>query len=1138
MCDLCRSFGSEYSSLFHAESLQTAAASGETSTGVPAPAYASGTWIGATGNQNVDGLLSGYRWTGTLTYTFPDSPSDYPSGYAYGTPLAPGFAQISAQQQAAVHKIMAQVESFTNLEIEYSTSSSADIRIAQSSEANPTAYAYYPNSVYSEGGDVWFGTSYDFTNPKIGDYYYHAHLHELGHALGLKHGQSFDGVAGVALPSDRDALEFSVMTYRSYLGGPTSGYTNEMFGYPQSFMMNDILALQTMYGADYSFNNGETVYSWSAATGETFVNGVGQGQPGANRIFITVWDGGGEDAYDLSNYTNAVSIDLRPGYWSITSTTQKAYLGSGHYAQGNVYNAYLFNGDARSYIENAIGGSGNDVLLGNAVANRLNGGDGNDTLTGGGGDDVFVFEFGDGSDIITDFVAGSGTDDQIELVSFVSIYSFADAIAYAEQVGNNTVFDFGFGSSLTLLNVLAAALATDDFFFDTPADPNEAPTDIALSNETLPENAAGATVGNLAVTDPDGDSSFVFSVSDSRFQIVGPPGAYQLKLKSGVVIDFETEPTITLTVTATDSGGLSTSKEAIIQIVDTDGVTIYGTDLGEIIDATRTVPGQARPTIENDCVYGMGGNDTIRALAGNDEIDGGLGNDTLYGDDGDDIVVGSAGTDRQYGGNGDDTFVVSGTDAQTDIFAGGSGTDKIVATGAGYLTLATFNAGTASIEIWEGNGFGVIGTTAANSLNFSALLAVSDLAYVDGDSGNDTITGSQFDDDLRGGLGNDTLYGGLGDDILTGGAGTDRLYGGDGDDTFVVSGMDAQSDTHAGGDGTDKILVNGAGDLTLAAFNATSSSIEIWEGNGFRVLGTSGGNTLNFSGLTALSDLLSVDGGAGNDTITGSQFDDDLRGGLGNDTLYGGAGADILTGGAGADKLYGEDGDDTFVVSGIDAQTDTLAGGDGTDTLLVTGANNLTLANFDAGISSIEVWQGNGLALVGTTAANSFNLSGLNSVIGLAFVDGGSGNDTIVGSAFVDDLRGGSGNDLINGGGGDDRIEGGAGVDTVTGGDGADRFVFAHSGSTNRDVILDYDFAEGDIIDLSALLDAAFEPTSNTADFVRLTVSGSDVIVQVDSNGAAGGSIWSDVAILSGYATPGVDDVLAHFEQQTIALSA
>ena len=77
-------------------------------------------------------------------------------------------------------------------------------------------------------------------------------LHELGHALGLKHAQEAGGVAATAVPSAQDSLEFTVMTYRSYVGAPTTGYSFEQWGAPQSYMMLDIAALQTMYGADFA----------------------------------------------------------------------------------------------------------------------------------------------------------------------------------------------------------------------------------------------------------------------------------------------------------------------------------------------------------------------------------------------------------------------------------------------------------------------------------------------------------------------------------------------------------------------------------------------------------------------------------------------------------------------------------------------------------------------------------------------------------------------------------------------------------------------------------------------------------------------------------------------------------------------
>src|SRR3712207_2259586 len=122
-------------------------------------------------------------------------------------------------------------------------------------------------------------------------------------------------------------MEYTVMSYRSYVGASTtSGYTNETGGYAQSLMMYDIAALQHMYGANFATQSGSTTYSWSSTTGEMYINGVGQGRPVANRVLHTLWDGGGIDTYDFSNYATNLKIDLRPGEWSIASTTQLAKL--------------------------------------------------------------------------------------------------------------------------------------------------------------------------------------------------------------------------------------------------------------------------------------------------------------------------------------------------------------------------------------------------------------------------------------------------------------------------------------------------------------------------------------------------------------------------------------------------------------------------------------------------------------------------------------------------------------------------------------------------------------------------------------------------------------------------------------------
>ncbi|WP_246775236.1 M10 family metallopeptidase C-terminal domain-containing protein [Bradyrhizobium diazoefficiens] len=426
-----------------------------------------------TNNADIDGLLSGVKWSGVISYSFPDSPSDYPSSYSGGSsePTTSGFASAPSQMQAAINYAIGLIQSYTNASITYNGANSADIMIAQSPSANPTSYAYYPGN-YAAGGDVWFGTDYDYTQAKLGNYYFTTALHELGHAFGLKHSQETGGVANVAVPSAHDDSEYTVMSYRSYVGASTTaGYTNEAYGYPQTYMANDILALQTMYGANYTTQSGSTVYTWSPTTGQEFINGVGQLAPGggvggsANRIYETVWDGGGVDTYDLSNYTTNLSINLNPGASSVFSTAQLAYLGDGHYASGNVYNAYLYNGDARSYIDNATGGSGNDTILGNAIANVLNGGSGNDTITGGGGNDTIVggsgadtavysgnranygVTYNASTDTFTLTDLRSGSPDGVDTATGIEAFQFADgtitSATLLSQVGPVTIEALG-----------------------------------------------------------------------------------------------------------------------------------------------------------------------------------------------------------------------------------------------------------------------------------------------------------------------------------------------------------------------------------------------------------------------------------------------------------------------------------------------------------------------------------------------------------------------------------------------------------------------------------------------------------------------------------------------------------------------
>jgi serralysin len=378
----------------------------------------SGTVAGTlSGSSAAGALASGFSWTATtVSFSFPDAASDYPANYPGAAPVR-AFEALTAGQADAARAVLAEIAGVAGIAFVEATGdddASATIRLARS-EAASTAYAYYPGP-FGESGDVWLRNAADFDGVELmledvarGGWGFHTILHEIGHAVGLKHGHQTGGTNMRILPSAWDSMEFTAMTYRSYEGAPVNGgYSNHYWDYAQSLMMLDIAALQQIYGADHGTRAGDTVYAFDPLTGEMSVDGEAQGAPGDNRVFRTIWDGDGRDSYDFSTYWTDLAIDLAPGGWSdldVGGTAQRARLGDDHWARGHVFNALLHEGDTRSLIEDAIGGSGNDSILGNQADNRLVGGAGADWLQGLSGDDVL--RGGPGDDTLD---GGAGND--------------------------------------------------------------------------------------------------------------------------------------------------------------------------------------------------------------------------------------------------------------------------------------------------------------------------------------------------------------------------------------------------------------------------------------------------------------------------------------------------------------------------------------------------------------------------------------------------------------------------------------------------------------------------------------------------------------------------------------------------------
>ncbi|MEM9798238.1 MAG: calcium-binding protein [Pseudomonadota bacterium] len=463
----------------------------------------------------------------------------------------------------------------------------------------------------------------------------------------------------------------------------------------------------------------------------------------------------------------------------------------------------------------------------------------------------------------------------------------------------------------------------------------------------------------------------------------------------------------------------TTDAGAITNGVDPDDYqTLYGNDLN--------VSGGAGNDVfftdydSSGVVYGLGGDDIISGANLDDVIEGGNGNDSLAGREGADRLLGEAGADILNGGDGDDEL--DGGDGDDDL-TGGTGID-ILRGGDGDDTI---DAGSGNDTVWGGRGSNAVFLGAGADQYYGS--DQTELGYFDivyGDDGADIIQGGDGFDVFSGDAGDDTLSGGGGDDTLTGGAGMDRFVfaSGDGADTitdftltddlieidgFVIDPADLPAGVLATADGSDVILTYGGGDTILIQ----GGDIADW--NSFT--GGAGDDTLVG---TELADVIS--GNGGNDTISGNGGDDTLSGGDGNDSISGGDGFDEIDGGAGEDEIFGGAGNDR-----------------------IWGGSHYDVIN--AGAGDDEVWGDNGQDTVDLGDGDDiFHDNDQSNQHAHDTVDGGAGNDTINGGGGNDTFRGGDGNDTITGGAGDDTLEGGLGDDHLDGGVGNDTIRIGNTG--------------------------------------------------------------------------------------------
>jgi Ca2+-binding RTX toxin-like protein len=253
-------------------------------------------------------------------------------------------------------------------------------------------------------------------------------------------------------------------------------------------------------------------------------------------------------------------------------------------------------------------------------------------------------------------------------------------------------------------------------------------------------------------------------------------------------------------ILSTDAGATAITNTGTIKGLDAalmtqTGARIVLTNSGTMAGVINCNAVNANDVIVNSSkitgkVFLGSGNDSFTSLGGT--------SGTVFGEGGKDSFRSGSHTDAFAGGAQSDTITIAGKLGLGDAFSGGAGSDKLVVTGAASAVLAGFNAAASSVEVWQGNSKGLLGTTGANVFNFAGLTLKTGLPFVDAGAGNDTIIGSKFADDLRGGTGNDTLGGRPGNDVLTGSLGKDTQTGGLGADRFDFN---ALADTVKGANG-------------------------------------------------------------------------------------------------------------------------------------------------------------------------------------------------------------------------------------------------------------------------------------------------------------------------------------------------
>ncbi|MFE8583487.1 cadherin domain-containing protein [Sphingomonas sp. NCPPB 2930] len=766
------------------------------------------------------------------------------------------------------------------------------------------------------------------------------------------------------------------------------------------------------------------------------------------------------------------------------------------------------DGDRLRNVENVTGSVFNDVLTGDAGANRLSGGAGDDVLVGGAGADTL--DGGAGHDI-ADY-ANSAAGVQVALDGSVSHGGDADGdmLTGIEEVHGSAFDDVLKGSAGD--DVLVGGTGDDMLVGGLGADVLDGGDGFDTADYS--DASAGVNVyldGRASTGEAMGDRLInIERVLGGRYDdlLVGNAGANDLA-----------------------GGG---GDDVLVGGAGAD--TLEGGAGEDIADYSASSAGV---TVDLSTGQGHGGDAEGDRLSGIEDIIGSAFDDVLIGDDQNNRFVGGAGADQMVGGGGIDTADFSGSTAGVSVSLDGSvgqggsaqgdtlsGIENLIGSdlddhlgGDGGANTLTGGKGD-DVLTGRGGADQLIGGAGFDTADYSDSTSAVDIG-LDGDANHggdaegdaydsiEALVGSAWNDRLRGSDRADELHGGGGDDILSGSLGADVMDGGAGFDTAdyhassAAITVDLQAGTGAGGlAGGDTLIsiehVVGTDFNDMVKGSAADETLEggagddmLSGGGGADTLdGGAGFDTASYADSGA-GITMAMDGsvGSGGDAqgdrlvsiehVIGSSFDDRITGTAGADTIDGGAGADELIGNDGDDILSGGSGDDRLMGG---AGADTLTGGEGDDDLVggegadvLTGGSGSDTADYATSAAAVRVNLATGLAHGGDAEGDTL-----------------SGIENLTGSAGNDVLTGDGGANVLTGGAGDDLLTGGAGADTLVGGDGIDTADYAAS---SAGVAVDlttgfaqYGDAEGDRLSgIENVIGTAF------ADRLRAAASGSSL---------------------------------------------